>query len=111
MKKKIIFGIIYFLIFLPVIAFLHTGFMENSWQNLAQVVVFSSSLSINLVWFQSRKITLIISVVLLTITAILFMFNRMSWADMIGSSGVGLIVISLVCYLPQLVKLGYIKSL
>lgn len=111
MRRRIIFGIIYFLIFFPILTFLHTGFMENSWEKMAQVVVFSSSLSINLVWFKSRKITFIISVVLLIVTAILFTFNKMSWADILGSTSVGLVMINLVSYLPQMIKLGYIKKL
>lgn len=96
---------------LPMILFFHTGFLSDSFIKNFQVVVFAIIFGFVIVWPLYRKQIFLASLVLLIGMVILSVANIMEWADMMGSTGVGFITINLVSYLPQMIKLGYIKKL
>lgn len=90
---------------------MHTGFLTDSTVKVSQTVIFTTVLSMIAVWPHLRRFVLLGSLFLIVVMAVLYIANMIEWADMVGSTGVGLIIINLLSYLPQLTKLGYIKKL
>lgn len=90
---------------------MHTGLLTDSNVKISQTVIFTTVLSMTAVWPNLRRSVLLGSLFLIVVMAVLYIVNMIELADMAGSTGIGLIVINLLSYLPQLVKLGYIKKL
>lgn len=111
MKRKILKFIIISTFALPILFFLQTGPLTDSPIKNLQVILFTSVLGCSIVWPVFRKYILLISLCLIILMAILFILDLIYWADILGSTGIGIIIINLLSYLPQLVKLGYIKKL
>lgn len=111
MKRKILKFIIISIFALPILFFVHTGFLTDSPIKNLQVILFTAVLGCSIVWSVFRKYILLISLCLIILMAILFILDLIYWADILGSTGIGLIIINLLSYLPQLIKLGYIKKL
>lgn len=111
MKRKILKFIIISTFALPMLFFVHTGLLTDSPIKNSQVILFSAVLGCSVVWPVFRKYIWLISVCLIILMAILFILDVIYWADILGSTGIGLIIINLLSYIPQLIKLGYIKKL
>lgn len=111
MKKRIFKFLIIFIFTFPILLFMHTGFLTDSTVKLSQTVIFATGLSMIAAWPILRRFVLLGSLFLIVVMAVLYIVNMIEWADIIGSTGIGLIMINLLSYLPQLVKLGYIKKL
>lgn len=111
MKFNSIKFLIIFIFALPILLFVHTGLLTDSPIKNLQVILFSVVLGCSIVWPVFRKYILLISLCLIILMAILFILDLIYWADILGSTGVGIIIIILFSYLPQLIKLGYIKKL
>lgn len=110
MKRKILKFIIISIFSLPILLFAHTGPLIDSPIKNLQVILFSAVLGCSVVWPDFRKYIWPASICLIILMAILFILDLIYWADILGSTGIGLIIINLLSYLPQLVKLGYIKK-
>lgn len=111
MKKRIFKFLIIFIFTSPILLFLHTGFLTDSTVKVSQTVIFATGLSMTAVWPTLRRFVLLGALFLIVVMAVLYIVNMIELADMVGSTGIGLITINLLSYLPQLIKLGYIKKL
>lgn len=98
----------------PVTLFLNNKdniFLIDIYWNLAQSVIFTIALTIILIWPRFRKAIFWLALILIIAMAFLYIINLTLLADMIGSTGVGFLMINLVSYLSQLVKKGYIEKI
>lgn len=111
MTKKVIKSVLIFILVLPVLFFLNTGFSADPPWKILQTIGFSAMFSTSLVWHVLRKYFLILSVVLLIIMSVVFIFGQVGWAEIFGSSSFGLVLLLLISYVPQLLKKGYIKNI
>lgn len=109
--KKILKFLIIFMSILPFIFFLHTGFGTDSLIKNLQAIIFSTIFAFVIVWPIFKKYIFILSAVLLLGMTAFSIFNIMDWADILGSSGVGLVLLLLLSYLPQVIKKGYVENL
>ena len=115
MKENIARFLIAFVLLLPLLSFFNTGFLTDSPIKVLQTIVFAASFSLVMVWGFLRKYILIWSLFLLASMVVLYTFtsettNLMAWADLAGSSAMGLVTLTLLSYLPQLIKKGYIEK-
>ena len=111
MKKGLIKFLAIFGLVLPIVFFLHTGFLTDSPVKNLQAVFFAAAFALLIVWPIYKKYVFLISAILLIGMAPFFMFNIMAWADILGSTGIGLILLLLISYMPQLVKKGYVEKM
>lgn len=111
MIKKIIKLVSIFIFILPVLFFLNTGFTTDPQWKTFQTFGFSAVFSLSQVWPTLRKYFLILSGFLLIFMAILFILGETGWAEFFGSSGLGLVLLLLISYVPQFIKKGYIENI
>lgn len=111
MVKKIAKSLLIFVATFPVLFFLNTGFSNDLLWKTTQTIGFSFAFSLSLIWPFFRKYILILSGFLFIIMSVLFVFDQISWAEVSGSSGFGLVMLILIIYLPQIIKKGYVKNL
>lgn len=111
MVKKIARFLLIFAAVFPVLFFLNTGFSADAPWKTSQTIGFSVAFSISLVWSTTRLYFLILSGVLLTFMSVVFILGELSWAEIFGSSGFGLVLLLLISYVPQLLKKGYIENI
>lgn len=110
-RKNIIKVLKFLLLIFPVMFFLNSGFsLDLNWK-VVQAVIFTIIFTVIIIWPQVKKFVFYLSLVLIIFMAIFYTLRLIELADITGSTGIGLIMINLVAYLPQLVKLGYIKKL
>lgn len=110
MKK--VFGFI--IILIPavfLIFFLHTGLAIRSDVSTFQGILFSLALTLAVIKPKIRKYLLLLSAILTIGMAPLFILQIIDWADILGSTGLGFILLLLFTYLPDFVKKGYIEKL
>lgn len=109
--SKIIKFILISLTGAPPIAFLNTGFANVAsliWiQTAFFIIIFSSVLTYPQIRMHYWKAAFL----LIIIMVVFYIFQNINLANIAGSSSVGIIFILLLSYLPQLVKLGYIKKI
>lgn len=110
-KQNAINAFLLLILFVPVMFLLNLGFSLDPYWKIIQSVIFSITAVTIIVWPRARPAILIISLFLIILMACLYIVNLIEWADMGGSTGIGLIMISFITYLPELVKLGYIRKL
>lgn len=111
LKKNIIRNLLLFLLIFPVIFFLNNGFSLEPYWRMAQVFIFTIVFVAVILWPKARKTIFSLGLVLIILMAIFYTLRLIELADITGSTGSGLVMINLVSYLPQLIKLGYIKNL
>lgn len=111
MVKKIKKLLLIFVASFPVLFFLNTGFSNDPLWKTFQTIGFSMAFSTSLVWSTTRLYFLILSGVLLTFMSVVFILGELSWAEIFGSSGFGLVLLLLISYVPQLLKKGYIENI
>jgi len=99
------------LVIFPVIFFLNTGFSIDPYWKTIQAVTFSLASCFVLIWPNFRKYIFFISLFLIIIMAIFYIFKLIEWSEIIGSTGIGFVLINLISYLPQLLKKGYIEKI
>lgn len=110
-KKTIIRAFLILLLVFPIIFFLNTGLsIEIPWK-VIQAIILAVVLTTIVIWPGLRKTFFRIALSLIIIMALLYTVSLLEWAEIIGSTGVGIITVSLLSYLPQMIKLGYIKKL
>lgn len=102
---------IFFSIMFPVMFYLNAGSLTDSYWEIIQSVFFAIVFTIILIWPQLKKAIFWLGLILIIITAAFYIVSLIDWADMAGSTAFGLLIINLFGYLPQIVKLGYIKKL
>ncbi len=64
-----------------------------------------------MVYPYAKRYVFLLSVILIIVMIPFFVFNLMNKADMLGSTGIGFILLLLISYLPQLIRKGYVEKL
>lgn len=110
-KKNFLKFSIFFVVIAPVSIFLNNGLQLDSYWLTLQAIVLSVCLTFVIVWPGLKKFFFGLGLLLILLMVFFYIARLIDLAEMAGSSGVGLIIVNLFAYLPQLVKLGYIKKL
>lgn len=100
-----------FPIILVIFLFINTDMSFRINQNLLQAVTFSLVAYLLILRSSYKKFFLIISNSFLVFMAMFFIFNNIELANFFGSLGFGIFLLSLIFYIPQIVKSGYIRDL
>ncbi|MDP3973620.1 MAG: hypothetical protein Q8P92_02180 [Candidatus Daviesbacteria bacterium] len=108
--NKLILSIIIFIISLPIFIWLESGFAIKSATDFVKPLIFSASLVISSVRFYKHYL-LIISLTLLFLMVIFYLFWQIPTADWLGSVGIGMFTIYIIGYLPELIRKGYVEKL
>lgn len=108
MKKGLIFIIVWIICFVTIL-FLNTGFNLNEGLYIESLIL-GFVFSINLFFLKMRKIVLISSLPIFLLMVISYTFKRFDLSNIFGSTAMGIIVLTLITYLPQIVKKGYIQK-
>lgn len=111
MKIKTLKFSIIFTFSLPILFFIHTGFMIDSLIRNLQIIFFAVSLAFAIVWPISRRYVFLISLPLIIGMAIFYILDMIYWADILGSTAYGLVILVILSYLPQFIKRGFIEKL
>lgn len=110
-KQNAIKFFLLLIISIPIMFFLNLGFSLNPQWKIFQVMIFSVTLAVIIILHKAKQVILITALFLIIVMVFLYILNFIEWAEMAGSTGVGFIIITILSYLPQLIKLGYIKKL
>lgn len=110
-RRSAIKAFLLLIIFFPIMFILNLGFSLNPYWKIIQAVIFSVDIVMLIIWPRVRPAMLLISLILVAFMAGFYVVDLIEWSDMAGSTGIGLIMISFTTYLPELVKLGYIRKL
>jgi len=108
---KILKFFIILILILPFIFFFHTGFLVAFNITNLQAALFSMILSSLIVWPVLKKYVFLISAILIIGMLPFFLFNIMDWANIMGSTGIGFVLLLLLSYLPDFIKRGYVEKL
>lgn len=87
------------------------GFSLDSPIKNLQSIIFTLILSSAIIWPFIRKYFFLVSLVLIIGMAFLFIIGVIEWADNLGSTSIGIIILLLLSHLPVFVKQGYIEKI
>lgn len=104
------FFLILFLIF-PAVLFLNSGFLADGYWKMVQALILAVELAAVLVWSKLKMLIFFEIAFLFASMGLFYIFGLVDIADMTGSTAFGLLILNISSYLPQIVKLGYIKNL
>ena len=108
--NKFLMGVLIFSISMPVFIWLETGFAVKTWYDLVKPLIFSISLVVSLA--NLFKIYLLsISLSLLFLMVLFYLFWQIPVSDWFGSVGVGILITYFLGNIPQLIKRGYLEKL
>lgn len=105
---KYVGAVIIFVVSLLIFVILEYGQIKISIKELLQPVVFASTVLAIFLNVKLRQSILWISIALISLMVILYFFNLLSSSNWVGSLGVGILVIVIFSYCPQLIKNGHI---
>ncbi len=105
---KYLLGVIIFLLSFVIFIILEYGDITISTNELIQPFSFSLTVLILFLNSKSQKPILFIALTLLILMVILYLFNLLPTANLVGSLGVGLFIILLFSRIPELIKNGHI---
>ncbi len=109
--KKIILIPILIVIFTFSFTFLEIGLEIHKITQIIQPFIFALSAVLCILYNSLRRLILKISLVLLALMVLTYLFDNLDFANWIGSLGFGMLVIVIFSYLPILIKKGYIENL
>lgn len=110
MFKNYIKGTIIFFVSIFLFSFLEFESSIIKIDTLIKPMIFAATLSISIVLPKLRKIILFLSLLLLAVMVLIYLFNMIEIANWIGSLGFGMLFIILATYLPKLLERGYIEK-
>ncbi len=110
MKKKIIFAPILLVISSLIFIVLDNGSLTPQIDQLIPPVFFAITLTLCIFFPNFRKYLLIISVTLLILLIITYLFQILEISNWLGSLGFGMLIMIIFSYIPQLIKDGLIEK-
>lgn len=105
---KYFYASIIFFASLAVFMLLEYGRMTLSLNEFFQPLIFSFVVVVIFLYAKFRKAILLISLLLLVLMVISYMFGFLTVSNWIGGLGIGILVIIISSYFPKLVKNGHI---
>lgn len=108
--SKILIAIMILIISFPIFIWLENGLAIKGSSDLIKPVIFSFSASFAYINFK-RRLLLILSMIMLFIMVIFYLFWQIDLANWFGSLGFGMLVIYTLGHIPQLLKKGYVEKL
>ncbi len=111
MRHKHIKVLSFILFIFPIMFFLNSGFLTDDYWKIIQAFIFTIEFAVVVVWPKLKIFILWQILLMLVIMGLLYVAGIIEIADMVGSTAFGLVILSILSYLPQIVKLGYIKDL
>lgn len=101
--KRIILALILIMVLTAVFTLLN-------YTSVIQPIIFALSATVNILYRTYTKLLLIVSLSLLSLMIIAYLFNQLNFSNWIGSLGFGLFIITIFSYLIELIKKGYIEK-
>ena len=98
------------LINLVIVNFLEFGLIWNRWDKVVYPILLTAITLTVLYISKLRKLSLIVSFILLFVMIFLYLMNELNLANAFGSFGFSLLLITLIIYLPQIIKEGFIEE-
>ncbi len=108
--KKIILIPVLIVMFTLFFTFLEFGLEIDKITQIIQPFIFALSAVICFLYTRLRRLILIGSLVLLIVMILTYLFDKLDFANWIGSLGFGIFTIVIFSYLPNLTKKGCIEK-
>ena len=86
----------------------------NSWDKVDKFIfpiIFTTITLTNFLNHKLRKLFLVFAIAILALMILTYLLGELALANTIGSFGFALFVISIISYIPELVKKGYIEKI
>lgn len=110
MGKKIILTPILIIISTCIFLVLDNGGDTTQTSLIIQPILFGISFTISILFSSLRKYLMILSVILLSFMILIYLFQRLDISNWLGSLGFGMLFVTVLSYLPQFIKRGYIEK-
>lgn len=106
----------WFLIFLLALSFFLFNMVEFEPLNKAsnkyfQSAVFTLTLVLSAFWSKLRIKLFYVAFSILSLMIGAYLLQRIDWSNALASIGIGMLLITVLSYLPQIVKKGYVEKL
>lgn len=105
---RYLLGIIFFAVASLLFMILEYGRFAFLMDELIQPVIFAFIATSVFINYKCRRFVLLFSLMMLIMMVVFYLFNLVSISNWIGSLGVGILVILVFSYLPNLIKNGHI---
>ena len=107
---EILLKIIISLLSIFVFWWLESGFLIKNDDEMIKSIIFGVVFSITL-FSRYRKYLFLVSLCLLGLMVLTYMFWQIAWSDTLASLGYGILVITVFSYTIQLIKNGFVEKL
>lgn len=108
--KKIILITLLFLFSLSIFVILEYGVKLSSFSEIIQPTIFALSLVVNSFSPSYRKFFIVAALVCFCLMLLTYFLNLLDASNWMGSLGFGVLFITVLSYLPQLIKKGFIEK-
>lgn len=109
-NKKVILLPIILLISSLIFTYLDQGVEINDISQIIQPLIFSIFFTISILFLSVRRYFLALSMCLLGLMVLTYLFHLLDISSWIGSLGFGIFFVTIVSYIPQCIKNGYIEK-
>jgi len=99
----------FFTIFIVLFYVLEYGFAFDSWYKLITPFLLSGMTVVMLVKKSLRYYIFSLSIICLTVMILVYLFNMLDFSKIVGNFGFSLLIITIILYIPQIIKDGYIE--
>lgn len=80
-------------------------------KSFLESIIFASITELLFIWSNLKFIFIIIANLMFSIMVVFFVFGFIETANIVGTLAFGILLITLIFYLPQLIKNGYIEDI
>lgn len=98
-------------VFLTVVFnFLEYGLIWNKFYKFLYPIILTTIFIINMQLSKLRRLSLALAYGMLTLMILLYLVNQLNLSNIIGSAGFAILIITLLTYLPEMIKKGYLEK-
>lgn len=106
---KYFWGVVVFPVFLTIFMLLEYGRVTILTNEIIQPLIFT--LAVELIYLRVKRLSILwFASALLVLMVIFYLFNFLLLANWLGSLGFGMLFITSVSYMPELLKHGFIEK-
>ncbi len=112
LDKSVLFKLLYtFLLATPIIFFITTGFLTDSWGKIFQVFTLGLVFSFEIAMPSYRRYALFLALLFTILMFILSVVSITFLSVWFGSTAFGIVLLTFITYMPDFFKRGYLDKL
>ncbi len=90
--------------------FLEYGLIWNKIYNFLYPMLLTVISITNMQFPKFRRLSMVLAFTMLILMFFLYLMDQLSLSNIIGSSGIAILIITLFTYLPQIIKKGFVEK-